>query len=249
MIFFLFASLLARSLAEELSDAISLELAADDECSDETCALNALQLRSLNLGPTQDMLNKISAAMKAKLPDINEHVAQMMKSKDPMTVHINKGQVNFDKLYGISGLHINSMKADAFHEPNMVLSISGSWSGTLKIVGAADKMGRHVPVDVTLHGVSFYTNSINMQFNQNTLSIDGFHIDTMHVNIGSASVSVHLRIPFFARVISNMASGKVNQAKGQIAGKMADKLKSVLSMVLNAKMKAAINGKIKEKMR
>jgi len=237
----IFLAALAGASAFDLLPALE----ADNECSakpGEHCALQALQLTATR---PDAMVAKINGVLSSKLGMLNSHMAGMLRAKDPMTLHMHKGKVYMKKLYGISSLHIRSLKVVNVAPPKIIFSMSGSWKSTLKISGyASGPMGK-VPLSGGLQHVSFNVPHIVATLDKNTGDIKKFSVSGTHVGIGSMYAHVQVKSHFFARIINKKANEMLRSKKGKIAGKISGEANRELNKVLNTKFKGAINSKIK----
>lgn len=222
-----------------------LALSSDDECSvSATCALNALQVQS----DGQFLVEMINKVLAKKLPEINTKVSEGMKSKDPVHVEVKKGPLVMDEISGLSGMHIDAFQATGFKLPSMALAMSGKWTGELKVHAVVEVMGKKVPCDAQLHGVSFKSQEIDMVLQRKPVEIKSFDVKDVEVMIESISVQVHLKMPFLAKMADKLANSKINEAKGKIAEKVAEKMKEIMAKTLNDKVKASLNGMISKMM-
>ncbi|CAE7241600.1 unnamed protein product [Symbiodinium natans] len=195
------------------------------------------------------LMDKLNQALSSKLGDINAKLAAGMKTKDPMMVNVEKGPLHVDKISDLSSLRVESFKVTGFHMPNLAMALSGAWSGDLNVNGFVDALGKKVPVDAALHGVSFKSDEIDMNLKRNPLEIQGFNVKSLEVSIQSITCQVHFAMPALANIVSKLADKKINESKGKIAEKLSEKMKEVLGNTLNEKIKGALNGKLHEMMR
>ena len=238
----MFLSLLPCALALACAhDALS----SDDECSQSTtCALNALQVQN----DGQFLVEMINKVLAKKLPEINSKVSEGMKSKDPVHVEVKKGPLVMDEISGLSGMRIEGFQATGLKLPSMALSMSGDWSSEIKVHGVVEVMGKKIPVDAQLHGVSFKSQEIDMVLKRQPVEIQSFDVKDVEVMIQSISVQVHLQMAFLAKMADKLANKKINEAKGKIAEKVAEKMKEIMAKTLNEKVKASLNGMISKMM-
>jgi len=214
----------------------------DEGSAGNTVGHSADQLDFVDVSPNDAVLAKVNAAMKSKLDEINGQLGIMLRAKDPMTMNMSLGKVNFNNLLGISTLHIGAFEGRAINGPVITFSLSGDWT-SLKIVG--DALMR--PIAIELQKPSFYSDNITAHLDPKTGLIQKFDVFGVGANLGPTQVNIEIQMRDMRSIVERKVNEGLQGKKGEMENKLGLKIQDVLAMLLNGKTLEAVNKKIQQK--
>merc|ERR1719476_127109 len=128
-----------------------------------------------------------------------------------MPLKMQQKKVSMDKLYGMSSMHLDSLKVVAINPPKISLGVKATWGSPLKIAGGVEAGSRPMPFSMSLQGTTFETQHIDATLNKDTGAITNFEVSGGKVNFQAAQANLQIHSPFFARIADNMINRKMNE--------------------------------------
>lgn len=240
---------LSKVFNEKLKDAINKKLEKKAGATGEDAGHNkseSNQVKANVASGGSDIVAKVNGVLQSKLGEINDKLGTVLKAKDPMTLDMHHGKVEFNKLSGISALHLAEFKVNGLKPPTVSLGLSANWGAPLKLVGAGSGMSGPVPISISMQQVSFHTDGITAQLDPNTGAIDKFNVTGVKLQIGKTQVDIQIRMRFIRQILDKKVNEMLEKKKDDIAGKIESKVEKALDKVLNGEMKKAINEKMQK---